>query len=295
MSAKPLTWAKRFRYAWLTALAYLIYGFFRVMPIEMASGLGGSIMRRVGPLMKKQQSTARQNLAAAFPEKTEQEREKIIGDMWDNIGRVIAEYPHLHRIWKQVDYPGTNHFAEARDKGGPTIFFGGHLSNWEISPIAAKASGLPIHLVYRKPNNPWVDNLLRYARSAAAVGQIVKGREGAREIVSVLKKGGAIGMLIDQKLNEGIPVPFFGRDAMTAEAIGLFALKLNCALYPVQIERTNGARFKLTSYPKLEIVNTGDKDKDVREIMLRINEMLEGWVRQRPEQWLWIHRRWPKN
>lgn len=290
---RNLTWQKKIRYAWLTGLAYSIYGFFRIFPVDTASAIGGWLMERIGPCMKHDK-TARANLAAAFPEKAQEERDAILRGMWNNLGRVIAEYPHLHHIWKNVEFPGTNYFAEAAAKGGPCIFFGGHIANWEIQPIGAKQAGLPIHLVYRKPNNPWVDSLLRHARDSAAGGHIIKGRQGAREILSVLRKGGAVGMLVDQKLNEGIAVPFFGREAMTAEAIAHFALKLDCPLYPAYIERLGGAKFRLNTLPPLVIRKTGDKKADVRAIMVEINSLLESWIRARPEQWLWVHNRWPK-
>jgi KDO2-lipid IV(A) lauroyltransferase len=288
-----LSWQKKIRYAWLTALAYLIYGFFYIFPTEAASSLGGWLMERIGPLMKHDK-TARANLVAAFPEKNQGEIEAVLRGMWNNLGRVIAEYPHLHGIWRNVEFPGVNYYAEAAKNGGPCIFFGGHIANWEVQPIGAKQSGLDLHIVYRKPNNPWVDGLLRHARGAASDSHIVKGSEGAREILSVLRKGGAVGMLVDQKLNEGIPVPFFGRDAMTVEAIAHFALKFGCPLYPTYIERLGGATFRLNTLPPLVISKTGDKEADVRAVMVEINRLLESWIRQRPEQWLWVHNRWPK-
>lgn len=161
--------------------------------------------------------------------------------------------------------------------------------------IAAKQGGLPLHLVYRKPNNPGVDSLLRRARESGGVGHIVKGRQGAREILSMLKKGEGVGMLIDQRLSEGIPVPFFGQPAMTTDAPAQFALRLGCQLYPVQIERLKGSNFRMTVFPALKVMPTDDNADDAMRVMTEANALLEGWVRQRPEQWLWIHRRWPQS
>lgn len=293
MTERNLTWRKKLRYALLTGFVYFIYGFFRLLPVEAASSLGGFILERLGPFLHHTR-VARQNLSDAFPEKSHEEREKIMRGMWNNLGRVMAEYPHLHRLWPKVEYAGRNYYAEVREKGGPAFFFGGHIGNWEISTIGAKETGLPLHVVYRKPNNPWVDGLLRHARGAGASAYIVKGREGAREMLSVMKRGGVIAMLVDQKLNEGLPVPFFGREAMTAEAIAYFALKFGCPLYPTRVERLGGARFRLTTYDPLVINKTSDKKGDLRAIMLEINKLLENWIRERPEQWLWIHRRWPE-
>ena len=194
----------------------------------------------------------------------------------------------------EVEIVGIEHIEMARDSGRPALLFSGHIANWEI-PAIRQRTGLDLHVVYRKPNNPGVDRLLRYARSSGCIGQIQKGSDGAREIVSVLRKGGAIGMLVDQKLNEGLPIPFFGRDAMTAPAIAHFALKFKCPIYPYRVERFSDSRYRITILEALAIENTGCKLDDVKRILTDINALLEGWIRATPEQWLWIHRRWPKD
>lgn len=283
--------SKRLQYALETGAVYLLYGFFKLLPPDAASATGGWIGRRIGPHLSSTQ-TARENLRHAFPEKSEALREKIIIGMWDNLGRVFAEYPHLHHIWPRVELHGAQALIDARDGGKPAIFCAGHLANWEINAIAAKQHGLSLHLVYRKPNNPGVDGLLRRARDSGAAGHIKKGAGGAREMLSILRKKGSLGVLFDQKLNEGIPVPFFGRPAMTAPAIAHFALKFGCKLYPARVERTDGCHFRMTIDPPLEFANTGDTEADARAIMTALNARLESWVRARPEQWLWIHNRW---
>jgi KDO2-lipid IV(A) lauroyltransferase len=290
---KPASLLKRLQYAVETVFAYLVYGAFKIMPVDTASAAGGKILRFLGPGIGVTR-TARNNLQKAFPEKTLEEIEDIIGDMWENLGRTIAEYPHLHGIWRNVELVGAEHLQAARERRGPAIFFGGHLANWEIQPMGVKKSGIDVHLVYRKPNNPGVDGLLRHARDVGATGHIAKGEMGAREILRIIKSDGALGILVDQKFNEGIAVPFFGRDAMTAPAIAYFALKFDCALYPSRVERMGGAKFRLTFFPALSIEDTGDKEKDVLKIMTDINVLLESWIRERPAQWLWIHNRWPK-
>lgn len=291
--ARRLSFGKRIEYAFETAAAYLVYGFFRLLPLAAASSLGGWLLRKIGPRMGISR-VALANLDLAFPEKPAQEKRRILNGMWENIGRVVAEYPHLGHLWQQVEVRGEEHLA-ARAAGKPSIFFGGHLANWEINAIAARNMRLPVYLVYRKPNNPWVDGLLRHARNAGAAGHIGKGMEGAREILALLRQGKAVGMLIDQKLSEGIPVPFFGHDAMTSDAMARFALKLGCTLYPVRVERLRGATFRVTLHPPLAVESTGDREADIRRITAAANALLESWIRERPEQWLWIHRRWPQS
>ncbi len=282
---------KRLRYTLETILAYAVYGFFRVLPLDAASAAGGWIARQIGPRFSASE-TARQNLAMAFPEKSAAEREKIVLGMWDNLGRVAAEYSHLHRIWERVTLENADLIPVIRDSGKPAIFCAAHLANWEVCAIAAKKHGLDINLVYRKPNNPGVDSLLRHARDSGASAHIQKGREGAREMLSVLKKNGVLGILMDQKLNEGMAIPFFGHDAMTAPAIAHFALRFDCPVHPARVERTGGCHFKMTIDPALKTPGSGDREQDTRTMLVEINNLLESWIRQRPEQWLWIHHRW---
>lgn len=283
--------ATRLRYALETALVYALYGFFRILPLDVASGIGGAIGRTIGPHLPSS-VTARDNLAHAFRHMNKAEREAVVRGMWDNLGRVLAEYPHLHRIWDRVELIGGEHLIRTRESGTAAIFCGAHLANWEISAIAAKKHGVDVSLVYRKPNNPWVDGLLRHARDSGAAGHIRKSKSGAREMLAIIKDGGVLGLLIDQRLSEGLAVPFFGRDAKTAPALAQLALRHNCPVYPSRVERLEGCRFRMTIYPALTPPNTGDAEKDVLAMMTDLNQRIEDWVRERPAQWLWIHRRW---
>jgi KDO2-lipid IV(A) lauroyltransferase len=150
---------------------------------------------------------------------------------------------------------------------------------------------MKLPVVYRAPNNPWADALLRRFRDAPL--SIPKGPEGARALLRLIRAGGHAGILVDQKMNDGIPVPFFGRTAMTAPAVAQLGLRQGCVLVPSRTERLNGARFRITLYPPLDLHPTGDRVADELAVMTRINRLIEGWIRDHPEQWLWLHRRWP--
>lgn len=284
---------KRMRYAIETTIVYIIYYFFSLFTLEKASELGGAFVRKIGvyfPINK----VARKNLQIAFPEKTNAEREEIIKGMWENLGRVAAEYPHLKDIWKVVELEGIENLNESKTSKNGSLFFSAHTGNWESAALIVQKNGVNISSVYRKPNNQGIEDLLQKSRRYGSTDIIPKGSGGAKKIVSVLKAGGAIGVLMDQKLNEGMAVPFFGKDVMTAKAVAHFALKFDCPVYPAQIERIEGAKFKITIHPKLKIVKTDDYAKDVFNILKDINDTIEQWVRKRPEQWLWIHKRWDK-
>ena len=291
--ARVIPFSKKCKYLAEAVLAYVIYGALRVLPLDAASATGGAVLKFIGPRTGVSR-VALKNLDLAFPEKTAEEKRKIVVGMWENLGRILAEYPHLHRMAPRIELIGAEYVEAARLSGKPKVFFAGHLGNWEINGICSQAQGLPLHLVYRKPNNPYVDKLLRQARAMGEGGSYIeKGATGARAIRSVFKNNGVIAMLVDQKLNNGVAIPFFGHDAMTAPAIAHFALKFDMPVYPSRVERLKGAHFRVTVFPPLAIAATGDQEADTREILITMNRYLEDWIRARPEQWLWTHKRWP--
>ena len=282
------------------AVGWLLNGFLAVtgaLPIGVASGLMGGIARTIGPLLSASRR-ARRRLEIALPGLGEAEYRRIIRGMWDNLGRVVGEYAHLGRFdcfapGGPVEVLGTEHVAAAAATGRPIIFVSGHLGNWELGYLAARQYGLDVAPVYRAINNPAVEAAMLRVRRAADVEPIAKGAAGARKIIAWLKAGRALTMLIDQKMNDGIAVPFFGRDAMTAPAAAELALRHDAALMPARVERLGGVRFRVTVLPPLDLVRTGDRHADVRETMARLNRQLEDWIRATPEQWFWVHRRWP--
>jgi len=284
---------KSLRQALEALAAVLAWGLFRLLPLDTASGLGGWLGRTIGPRLGVTR-IARRNLARALPELDEAARARIIGEMWDNIGRVAGEFPHLHQIAaERVELIGGEWVDLLRDDGRPGIFISGHLGNWELNGAVAHRRGLPLHLIYRAANNPWVERLYRAGRRDVSDALIQKGSDGARQALKVLKSGGHLGLLVDQKMNDGVPVPFFGRDAMTAPAVAQFATRFGCPLVPARVERLRGAHFRITVLPPLDFPHTRDIHDDNLALLVRVNAQLEAWIRATPGQWLWLHRRWP--
>jgi len=265
---------------------------------QRASDLGGNILRLAGPYLPRSK-VARRNLRRAIPELNEQQIKTIIAEMWENTGRVIAEFPYIGRMDQTVldailEIEGLEHLDTLRQRNRGSIFVSGHLANWEFSCKALAVHELPLLLVYRKGNNPWLDNIIQRNRDHYQTDAIPKGKDGARLLLQSIKQHRHIGVLIDQKMNDGIPVRFFGREAMTSPAIARLALKFDCPIVPDHVVRMAGHRQKFIISPPLEITRTGDQEQDVLTIMTRINSILEGWIRENPAQWIWIHNRWPK-
>ena len=273
---------------------WVAFAAFGWLSIDAASRTGGFVGRSLGPHLPVSRR-ARGNLSRAFPDMTASEIERIVRGMWDNLGRVAAEYPHLGKIdcyaeGGRVEMVGTEILDRLRDEGVGCIFFGGHLANWEIAPLGAAQRGMVMNYIYRRANNRAVERVVRAARAPGGGVLAAKGHRGTRQIAAALREGGHLGLLVDQKYNEGIAVPFFGRDAMTATALATFFRLYGCRVVPVRVERLVGARFRLTVYPPLEMPAHGADDEYA--IMRRVNAVIEGWIRERPEQWLWLHRRW---
>jgi KDO2-lipid IV(A) lauroyltransferase len=277
--------------------AQFLFLFFRVLPLDRASALGGSIGRHLGPLLGASKR-ARFNLRRAMPELGEAEIERIVRGMWDNLGRVVAEYPHLgeFRIYEpggRVETIGADEIRASRAPNQRYIFFSAHYANWEIATLAATQAGFEIALIYRAVNNPFVDRLVLRQRRLTGGDFIPKGSVAARRAIAALKAGRHLCMLVDQKMSDGIAVPFFGREAMTAPALARLALRFDCIVVPVLIERLRGARFRLTCEPALKLPRSGDQQADILALMTAVNATIERWIRARPEQWFWLHRRWP--
>jgi len=291
--------AKHLRYAVEGAMVAALFVLFRIMPLPLASGLAGALAGTVGPLLPLH-ARARRNLHRAMPELPPVEVERALGEMWRNLGRVAGEYPHLQKFQAympggRIEVVGEEHLVTAKEEARGALFFTGHLSNWEVSGLPLIQYGIPITFVYRAPNNPYVDRLISRIRGRYITeNAIAKGASGAREMVRRVRDGGYTAMLVDQKMNDGIAVPFFGRDAMTAPALAQLAFKYDLPVWPVRTERLAGCRFRVTIFPKLELPRSDDMSGDVAEAMRMVNAVLESWIRERPGQWLWLHNRWPK-
>jgi Kdo2-lipid IVA lauroyltransferase/acyltransferase len=276
--------------------AALCFGALGVLPLDWASAICAILARTIGPGLGISKR-ARINLRHALPELSDAEVTRIIAGMWDNLGRVAAEYPHLQKIrvfdpHGRVETHGFEHMDRAIASGRRMIIFSGHIANWEIGMLAAVQYGISVAQIYRAANNPLVDRMITRFRGGG--GELIpKGAVAARRAIAVLRRGEHLTMLADQKMNDGIPVPFFGRIAMTSSALASLALRFDCDVLPACVERLGGARFRLTVFPRLPLRRSGDHRADVAALMAEVNRRLEAWIRDRPEEWFWVHRRWP--
>jgi len=269
-----------------------LFYFSRLLPTAFASAAMGALLGSIAPLTPWH-NRARRNLDFAMPKLDDLNKERILRTMWCNLGRVIGEYPHINAIVKKgwVEFVGLKHIQDL-DKGG--FLIGAHIGNWELGPFAALSTGKKVAAIYRPLNNPFLSSLL-HRRQVTYGGDIYrKGREAALGMVTALRKGQMMCLLVDQQLREGMAVPFFGHPARTSISHIKIAIKKQTPLFYMRTERLNGCRFRVTISPPIKLPKTAD-DKAVLELATTINAEIEGWIRQSPEQWFWPHRRWGKN
>jgi KDO2-lipid IV(A) lauroyltransferase len=297
MTEPEITFGQKLRYGVEAAVFFGFMALFRVIGLEMASRLGGFIGRNIFSRLPPDR-TARENLRAAFPEKSDAERDAIRMTMWDNLGRVVAEYPHLEKFSPLGDDPRiTSSYPPGVTpesfRGKPLIFLSGHLANWEMLSILGEQYGLDGAAVVRPPNNPYIAGWIARQRSINGPGSLLAKHSAARRMFAQLRGGKALYLLVDQKLREGIAVPFFGRDAMTTPAPAALALKTGAHILIAANRRTKGPRFHVTITPGPDFTPSGDEVEDIRQLTAAITAHIEEIVRADPGQWLWIHNRWP--
>ena len=287
---------KTLRYRLEALAAAALYRLFGMLPRPAASALGGALGRLVGHVLPPVSKTADRNLRRIWPAMPRAARRRLIIGVWDNIGRVAAELPHVHRcrVGSEESKPesdivvtGSAVLEQLRATGRPAIFVSGHLANWEVFAHAAATCGLPIARVYRAANNPFIEAQIQKSRAHVPGSCIPKGSKGAREILRVLKAGQSVGFLMDQRMSDGETLPFFGLPARTATAPVDLAIRFECPIIPVQCIRLPGSRFQVVVHPPLTATAV---TRDA--CLVQLNQTLEDWIRAHPEQWLWVHNRW---
>ena len=297
MSTPRLTLSRKLRYGAEAGGFFLLMGIFYLFPLDLASRLGGWMGRNIFSRLPPDK-IARKNLKAAFPEKRAAEIETILSGMWDNLGRTVAEYPHLRKFDRigpdtRIDVVGIPLIDRAVADGKGVLFLSGHLANWEMMPMSGELYGLPGATVVRHPNNPYVARWIGRQRGLKGPKEQIGKHSGARRIFAQLRGGKVIYMLVDQRNDEGIAVPFFGRDAMTTPVPAALALKLGSRILFARNQRLGrSARFRVTVQEAPTFQPSGDEAADTRKLTEIITAEVETMIRQEPSQWLWIHNRW---
>lgn len=270
---------------------YVFAGIFIILPVSFASAFGGFLCRVIAPLTPFHRRSLF-NIGYAMPELTDQERREIAHKMWWHLGRVVGEYFHVNALLRsdRITFDGLDYIDQLKARGG--FMISAHLGNWELGIAPALQADLDLYAVFRRINNPFVSRLLtRRAQSFNAVYE--KGMEGAKGMASSLRKGGTFIAVVDQKLREGEMLDFFGHKASTAIAHIKMADKFDVPMLMIQVIRVKGCQFHIVIRP-LDL-NEFDRESPefINNVAVASNHIIEGWIRENPEQWMWPHRRWP--
>ena len=261
------------------------------------------ITRRIGPLLRENR-IGRANLTAAFPEKSPAEIETILAGVWDNLGRVGAEFAHLDHIWDfDINFPTRygrieiprrtfDLFFQLKGDRKPALVFTSHLANWELPALAAAAHGIDSAVLYRRPNSASADRIIQEVRQVNMGELIPAGRDAPLRLAEALKAGRHVGMLVDQYLTKGVEVTFFGRKTRANPMLARLLRQIECPVHGVRMIRLPGNRFRAEITEELEPVRDAEGRIDVQGTTQAITDVVESWVREYPEQWLWLHRRW---
>ncbi|MEN3286036.1 MAG: Kdo2-lipid lauroyltransferase/acyltransferase [Bradyrhizobium sp.] len=270
-------------------------------PIKTAD-LFGRIAQRIGPRLREEK-IGRANLTAAFPEKSSQEIDSIMAGVWDNLGRVGAEFAHIDRIWDYVEeHPETSRielsdrthelFHQLRLDGKPALIFASHLANWEMPALAAVAHKLDTAILYRRPNIASADRIIQEMRQIKMGTLIPAGREAPLRLAEALRNGQHVAMLVDQWWSNGVEVTFFGRKTRANPTLARLLRQVECPVHGVRIIRLPNHRFRAELSEEVKPVRDAKGEIDIQGTMQAVTSVIEGWVREYPEQWLWLHRRW---
>jgi len=246
----------------------------------------------------------RENLTAAFPEKSPEEIETILAGVWDNLGRLGAEFAHLDHIWDyDVDHPEKQSriefgartkqlFDQLRDDGKPAVIFTGHLGSWELPALGAVAHGLDCAILYRRPNIDSADRAIERIRSVNMGTLIPAGRDAPLKLAEALKNNQHVAMLVDQYLTNGVEVTFFGRKTRANPMLARLVRQVECPIHGVRIIRLPNHRFRAELSEEVKPVRDASGQIDIQGTTQAVTSVIEGWIREYPDQWLWLHRRW---
>ena len=281
------------------AIAWLFIKFIGSLPRPLARGFGVILGRLVYLLHAKLRRVGERNLQLAFPDKTADERQLILRGVFTSLGRQLGEvclFPRYTRenVSEVVAYDGFENFEQALQRGKGVLFLTAHLGGWELSAFAHSLYGHPLNVVMRSLDNPYMDRLTREYRTLHGNRMLDKD-ENVRGLLAAMRAGETAGVLMDTNMTppQGIFVKFFGIDACTASGVARIAMRTDAAVVPgFTIWDAQTEKYRLRFDPALTLIRTGDEEADIVANTQLFTSVIEEKVRQYPDQWLWVHRRW---
>jgi KDO2-lipid IV(A) lauroyltransferase len=268
----------------------------RFIPISIMSLYCANLFLFVGKRLKASK-VAYDNLTMIYPELTHNEKNNIVEGVWKNLGHNFAEFEFFSKCSKEVFLKhvkiiGLEHILDLAKHNKPMIFFSAHFSNWEVIAAFLSRHKIKTNMIYRKTNNEVLNDFIVKTRSSDFFFMNEKGKRGASNVIKGIKNNISIASFVDQKLNEGISVPFMGKQANTPPLIAQIAIKYNLPVIGIFVKRIGNLRYELVIEPQLKFKNCNNKDDQIFEIMTTINQKVSDWINIDPSQWFWVHNRW---
>jgi len=273
-----------------------LFAIFKIIGLKKASFLGGVLGQYIGPIFRSKKIVFK-NIEIGLGQIQEDKRKEIVNGMWNNIGRTFSEYIFLNKLNSHsknfIKLNGYKYLEEIKNDNTPVVFVSGHFGNFELMAMLLQKSGVKLAAIYRPLNNFFLNPVMEYLRlKYICSNEIPKGRSGTREVLKKIKDGFSIALMVDQRVGEGIKANFFNKPALTTTIPAQLALRYNCKIVPVYLERKENTNFDMTIYKPLEIEKTENYEDDIKNITLKINKKIEEMILVNPKQWLWSHNRW---
>ena len=285
---------KNFKYFLQFFCILLLFGVFKIVGIKFSRIISENIMVMFGPIFRSRKIILK-NLSIAFPNLNENEKKKILKNMWINYGRIFAEYMFMKDFRhgsigeRNINIKNQYILENVKKDSRPVIFISGHFNNFELMAMQIEKLGIDLAAVYRPLNNKFLNPLMESIRKRyICKKQIKKGISGTKELLLNFKKGTSIALMIDQRVSEGIKVDLFKEKALTTTIPAQFIKKFGAKIIPVYIERNNVEKFNITFKDPIEF----SKDSSTENITSNLNNQLEEMIEKNPSQWIWSHDRW---
>ena len=273
---------------------FILFSIFKLLGLKYSSILSSKIFKTLGPFFRSN-DISYSNLSRAFPDLNNNERKSIINKMWENYGKIFAEYLFLKdfrlskNFSKRIIIENENEINLIKEEAKPVIFISGHFNNFELMAMYIEKSGIDLAAIYRPLNNKFLNPIMENIRkNYICKKQIKKGIAGTKDLLKYFKNGNSVALMIDQRVSEGIHSEFFNQKALTTTIPAQFVKKFNAKIVPVYIERIGESRFKIKFYKSIKF----SSNDTLESITLSLNILLEEMIKKNPEQWIWSHNRW---
>ena len=283
----------KIKYFFQFIIIILIFSIFKILGLKISSFIGGKLFQIIGPIFRSKK-LIQKNIKRVFPDIDQINLNKITASMWNNYGRVFAEYMFIKKFRYQKEneniiIEGKEILEDIKRNNQKVVFISGHFSNFELMAMEIEKAGINLAAIYRPLNNIFLNFLMEKIRkNYICKKQIKKGIGGIKELVKLNKEGYSTALMIDQRVSEGIKLTFFNEEAFTTTIPAQLVKKFKTPVVPIFIERFEGIKFKMTIHKPLNFL---DNDT-IENITLKLNEILEKMIIKDPKYWIWSHNRW---